>query len=88
MNNIKVKVPDFVYEILDRFLIKEKFEKQLWKLKNGFFDKWLNFEKIKTNKNIFDIHYRAYLRKENWIFIIFDINNHDYEKIKNKLKNT
>lgn len=34
-----------------------------------------------------DIYYRAYLRKENLMFIVFDVNNHNYEKINNKLKN-
>ena len=93
MNNIKVKILEFIYEIIDSFQIRLKFDKQLNKLRNWFFDKWLNFEKIKCNKNItfysfrIDIHFRAYLRKENWIFILFDVNNHDYEKIKNKLKN-
>jgi hypothetical protein len=56
------------------------------------FDNSLNFEKIVCRKGIFfytfriDIYYRAYLRKENDIFIVFDINNHNYEVIKNKLK--
>lgn len=93
MNNIiNIKILDFIYELLEKFWIKKKFDKQINKLKFWIFDKSLNFEKIECKKGIIfysfriDIHYRAYLRKENNIFIIFDINNHNYETIKNKLK--
>ena len=94
INLISVEISELIYNILQKFWIRKKFDKQIHKLQNWNFDNWLNFEKIKTSKNIYfysfriDIHYRAYLRKENWIFIIFDVNNHDYEKIKNKLKNS
>ncbi len=93
MNNIiKVKILNFIYDILEKFWIRKKFDKQVYKIENWIFDNWLNFEKIECKKWIIfysfriDIHYRAYLRKKNWIFVIFDINNHDYEIIKNKLK--
>lgn len=90
---LEIQVPDFIYEIVEKFWLEKKFNKQLLKLKSWVFDSWLSFEKIRTSKNIFfysfriGIHYRAYLRKEKWVFIIFDVNNHNYEKIKNKLKN-
>ena len=93
MSKIKIKVLYFIEKILEKFQIVNKFNKQKKKFENWIFDKWLNFEKIQCNKNIIfysfriDIHFRAYLRKENWIFIVFDVNNHNYEKIKNKLKN-
>lgn len=89
---IKVRVLDFVYAILEKFWIRKKFDKQINKIENWIFDNSLNFEKIECKKWIIfysfriDIHYRAYLRKEDWIFIVFDLNNHDYESIKNKLK--
>lgn len=89
---IKIKVLDFIYAILDKFWIRKKFDKQINKIWNWIFDNSLNFEKIECKKWIIfysfriDIHYRAYLRKENGVFIIFDVNNHDYEVIKNKLK--
>ncbi|MDD2515602.1 MAG: hypothetical protein PHF46_02025 [Candidatus Gracilibacteria bacterium] len=93
MNKIlKIKVLDFIYDLLKKFGIGKKFDKQIIKLELGFFDKSLNFEKIECKKGFIfysfriDIHYRAYLRKENDVFIVFDINNHDYESIKNKLK--
>jgi len=94
INLISVEISELIYNILQKFWIRKKFDKQIHKLQNWNFDNWLNFEKIKTSKNIYfysfriDIHYHAYLRKESWIFIIFDVNNHDYEKIKNKLKNS
>jgi len=92
INNIKLKISDYIYKIIDWLLLRNKFDKQINKIEKWFFDNWLNFEKIKCNKNLYfysfriDIHYRAYLRKENWFFIVFDVNNHNYEKIKNKLK--
>lgn len=89
---IKIKILDFIYEILEKFSLRKKFDKQVNKLELWIFDNSLNFEKIECKKWIFfysfriDIHYRAYLRKENDIFIIFDVNNDNYEVIKNKLK--
>ena len=89
---IKIEVKKYIYKILEKFLIVNKFDKQINKIKNWFFYSWLNFEKLKCTKNIYfysfriDIYYRAYLRKENDTFIVFDVNNHDYEKIKKKLK--
>jgi len=90
--SIKVKILDFIYELANKFLIRKKFDKQILKIQLWIFDKSLNFEKIDCKKWIvfysfrIDIHYRAYLRKENDVFIVFDINNHNYEIIKNKLK--
>lgn len=89
---IKLKILDFIYDILTKFWLRKKFDKQINKMELWIFDNSLNFEKIECKKGIvfysfrIDIHYRAYLRKENDIFIIFDVNNHNYEIIKNKLK--
>lgn len=88
----KFKVLNFIYEILEKFNLRKKFDKQINKLELWLFDNSLNFEKIECKKWVIfysfriDIHYRAYLRKENDIFIVFDITNHNYEVIKNKLK--
>jgi len=93
INFLSVKVPEFIYEYVDRFLLRKKFERQVQKLRSWIFDTWLHLEKIPCKSGIFfysiriDIHYRAYLRKENGVFIVFDINKHDYESIKKKLKN-
>ena len=89
---IKIIVLEFIYEILEKFLLRKKFDKQINKIENWIFDNSINFEKIECKKWIIfysfriDIHYRAYLRKQNDDFIVFDVNKHNYETIKNKLK--
>lgn len=52
MNNksIKIKVLEFIYDLLDKFLIRKKFLKQISKLEMWIFDKSLNFEKIECKK--------------------------------------
>lgn len=90
MNNVIVK--SYIEEIIKMFRIQGKFNKQVEKIKNGTFDKWLGFEKIEVADGIIlysfriDIHFRAYVRKENGDFIVFDVNNHDYKTIVKKLK--
>jgi len=69
---MNVKVESYIYNIINNYSTRTKFDKQIFKIENWFFDKWLNFEKIKCNKNNYfysfriDIHYRAYLRKKYW----------------------
>lgn len=90
MNNVIVK--PYIEEIVKMFRIQSKFQKQVEKIKTGIFDKWLGFEKIEVADGIIlysfriDIHFRAYARKENGNFIVFDVNNHDYKTIVKKLK--
>ena len=88
----KIIIKKYIWDLIDTLKIKDKFENQVNKIKNWQFDKWLWFEKIEIKKWIvlysfrIDIHYRAFVRKENWCFIIFDVNNHDYKTIIKKLK--
>lgn len=81
-----------VWDTCDRNWLRKKFEKQLNKLETDTFDRSLNFEKIKISaKHVFysfrvNWSWRWYCTKQNGVFTVFDLNNHDYESIKRKVR--
>ncbi len=55
---IKVRILDFIYEILEKFSLRKKFDKQVNKIKIWIFDNSLNFEKIECKKWIIFYSFR------------------------------
>jgi hypothetical protein len=62
--SIKVKVLNFIYDLLEKFWIRKKFDKQLFKLELWLFDKSLNFEKIECKKAVIFYSFRIYIITE------------------------